>query len=447
MNAISLKTIFARWVDAMDRRDLGNAYVVGAASLAPTAFGIGSLRVDVAAGTYVVASGAFAAFGGGNKTPGAAHATLPRVDLIYIDNAGVLQIAAGVAASPNPIPPALPAGALGIAMPFIAPGATDYTVLTASYIADIRQFNVIPLVPDGAVASPGLAFGNQTNSGLWRPGGAIVALSAGSVEVMRWDANTGVVSGNMSVSLGTNPSSDGLIRIPNGQAIRARNVGNTGNIQLIVAGTNDQVVIGANAGTDLQVGTGFIQIGTNPATAGAIRISSNTTISGRNNANSGNITIIRTDASDNIIIAESGQAVTISGNTTMSASTRLLTAASGTGQSGFALPHGSAPTSPINGDLWTTTSGLFARINGATQGPYSASGAAHIEAKSVTSDGTGLGTQTWTSAFGTTPAVVASPVSSQTDAGLNVASRSTSGATTRGDGTGDVHMTIAMENN
>jgi hypothetical protein len=30
------------------------------------------------------------------------------------------------------------------------------------------------------------------------------------------------------------------------------------------------------------------------------------------------------------------------------------------------LPHGVAPTSPVNGDMWTTTSGAFARVNGAT---------------------------------------------------------------------------------
>lgn len=31
------------------------------------------------------------------------------------------------------------------------------------------------------------------------------------------------------------------------------------------------------------------------------------------------------------------------------------------------IPHGTAPSSPENGDLWTTTSGLLARINGATR--------------------------------------------------------------------------------
>lgn len=43
------------------------------------------------------------------------------------------------------------------------------------------------------------------------------------------------------------------------------------------------------------------------------------------------------------------------------------TAASSTGGAGLNAPHGTAPTSPVNGDLWTTTSGIFARINGATK--------------------------------------------------------------------------------
>lgn len=33
------------------------------------------------------------------------------------------------------------------------------------------------------------------------------------------------------------------------------------------------------------------------------------------------------------------------------------------------LPHGTAPSTPTNGDLWTTTAGLYARINGSTLGP------------------------------------------------------------------------------
>lgn len=47
-----------------------------------------------------------------------------------------------------------------------------------------------------------------------------------------------------------------------------------------------------------------------------------------------------------------------------------LTAASASGGAGFRAPHGAAPSSPTNGDIWTTTTGLFARINGSTVGPF-----------------------------------------------------------------------------
>lgn len=50
---------------------------------------------------------------------------------------------------------------------------------------------------------------------------------------------------------------------------------------------------------------------------------------------------------------------------------RLVTAAPGTSTAGFNLSPGSTPASPVNGDLWATTLGLFAQINGVTIGPLS----------------------------------------------------------------------------
>jgi len=35
------------------------------------------------------------------------------------------------------------------------------------------------------------------------------------------------------------------------------------------------------------------------------------------------------------------------------------------------MPHGTAPSVPTNGDMWTTTAGLYVRINGSTVGPLS----------------------------------------------------------------------------
>lgn len=42
------------------------------------------------------------------------------------------------------------------------------------------------------------------------------------------------------------------------------------------------------------------------------------------------------------------------------------TGASTTARASLCLPHGTAPSSPVNGDMWTTTAGLFTRINGVT---------------------------------------------------------------------------------
>jgi hypothetical protein len=56
---------------------------------------------------------------------------------------------------------------------------------------------------------------------------------------------------------------------------------------------------------------------------------------------------------------------------------KLTTAASASGSAGFNIPQGSAPSSPVNGDIWTTSSGLFARIGGGTK-TYVDSGAVSL---------------------------------------------------------------------
>lgn len=48
---------------------------------------------------------------------------------------------------------------------------------------------------------------------------------------------------------------------------------------------------------------------------------------------------------------------------------RIVLPASASAGAFLNLPHGAAPASPVNGDIWTTTAGLYVRINGATVGP------------------------------------------------------------------------------
>lgn len=45
---------------------------------------------------------------------------------------------------------------------------------------------------------------------------------------------------------------------------------------------------------------------------------------------------------------------------------KINTGASNTTRAGLAIPHGTAPSAPVNGDIWTTTAGVFARVNGST---------------------------------------------------------------------------------
>lgn len=69
-----------------------------------------------------------------------------------------------------------------------------------------------------------------------------------------------------------------------------------------------------------------------------------------------------------------GAAITISHNSigavALAGSTmtgKLVTAASAAGAAGFNLPHGAAPTAPVDGDIWTTTAAVLARVNGASK--------------------------------------------------------------------------------
>lgn len=61
---------------------------------------------------------------------------------------------------------------------------------------------------------------------------------------------------------------------------------------------------------------------------------------------------------------------------------KLVTVPPTTLQAGFNLPPGAAPTSPINGDMWSTSVGIFIRVSGTTIGPLIGAGAGTFAAVS-----------------------------------------------------------------
>jgi hypothetical protein len=94
-----------------------------------------------------------------------------------------------------------------------------------------------------------------------------------------------------------------------------------------------------------------------PALTGNVTITSNSTDAALfiQQAGTGNILTLHDQAADTTFVAidANGKVNTIASEATNGA--------------GFNVPHGTAPTTPVNGDIWTTTSGLFMRQNGTTQ--------------------------------------------------------------------------------
>lgn len=89
----------------------------------------------------------------------------------------------------------------------------------------------------------------------------------------------------------------------------------------------------------------------------------------------GNVTITTNSANPALVITQDGagdiiQFKDVTSDTTyafIDANGKVSTIAATTANAGFNIAHGAAPTSPANGDIWTTTSGLFMRQNGTTQ--------------------------------------------------------------------------------
>ena len=89
----------------------------------------------------------------------------------------------------------------------------------------------------------------------------------------------------------------------------------------------------------------------------------------------GNVTITSNSASPALVITQDGagdivQFKDVTSDTTyafIDASGKVSTIASTTANAGFNIAHGVAPSVPVDGDIWTTTGGVFARINSSTR--------------------------------------------------------------------------------
>lgn len=93
--------------------------------------GTPNMSVDITSGTILYQGSTAIAFAGGNQAIGAAHATLPRFDLVYITSGGASGVLAGTAAA-KPVFPAITSGKVVIAAVYVPPTVT--TILNADII-------------------------------------------------------------------------------------------------------------------------------------------------------------------------------------------------------------------------------------------------------------------------------------------------------------------------
>lgn len=84
--------------------------------------------------------------------------------------------------------------------------------------------------------------------------------------------------------------------------------------------------------------------------------------------------VLGTQNNQNLNLTPNGSG-TVAISSATSVGGKLSTVAPSSNAAGFFLPPGTAPATPINGDLWATTAGVFAQVNGSTVGPFGPTGA------------------------------------------------------------------------
>ena len=204
------------------------------------------------------------------------------------------------------------------------------------------QASAVLLIADGLVGAPGLAFSGDTDSGFFRTGSNDFSWVTGGTDRIRVNTSGEVGIAGAPISTIT-LEVYGTTALRSGNTFVLRNSSNNANCQLTNTGASGSATLRILAANGITMNAGLTF--TNAASK---IVPGATSFSHRNNA----------DGADNVLITDAG-VVTIRST--------LNTVASATGAAGLNLPHGAAPTSPVDGDMWTTTSGLFVRINGTTK--------------------------------------------------------------------------------
>jgi hypothetical protein len=172
-----------------------------------------------------------------------------------------------------------------------------------------------------ADSSDVITYGGTVNSGIK------IGTSTGNTIQLQFNGTTSQIFGNGYLSFASNPAVAGTIRTPNSSSITSRNNANSADLNIASTNSSDNITYGGTANSGIFVGTstgntiqfqfngttshifgsGYISVGTNPASAGFIRSPFNSAIVvSRNAANTADIEVVRVDTSAYIAFGQGG---------------------------------------------------------------------------------------------------------------------------------------------
>lgn len=171
-------------------------------------------------------------------------------------------------------------------------------------------------------------------------------------------AGTGLSKSANTLSVAAAQTSISSITAPTNTALTLATLDNNKDVVVTPHGTGK--LVSGNVSIFTSGGNALVD-----STSGSLNLRTNTAASITLQTN--NTTALTLNSSQQFLFAGVGAL----GGAAISATTALNLPAGTTAIASMRLAHGVAPTSPVNGDVWTTTAGLFVRVNGATVGPLS----------------------------------------------------------------------------
>jgi hypothetical protein len=161
-------------------------------------------------------------------------------------------------------------------------------------------------------------------------------------EVLTYNSGTGVMTVDVNHHTGSGTYASWVVNV--GGVTPATSVAFADITGAVSSNTNLQAALDLKANL------------ASPALTGNVTITSNSTGAALfiQQAGTGNILTLHDQASDTTFVA-------------IDQNGKVNTILSTTANAGFNIPHGFAPNTPVDGDFWTTTNGLFGRINSVTQ--------------------------------------------------------------------------------